>query len=91
MNAAVIRAESIDELCLAPLQTAADAQHRCDAIRVRHGRYGFDGPGLHAMAAGLEVCEEIIRGSSSKQMFDAFAESLARACCRPPAGEAPAA
>jgi hypothetical protein len=77
-NAALIRAESIDELCLAPLQDAADALHRCDAIRGRHGRYGFDGPGLQAMAAGLEVCEEIIRNSSPKQMFDAFGESIAR-------------
>lgn len=30
------------------------------------------------MAAGLEVCEEIIRNSSPKQMFDAFAESATR-------------
>lgn len=78
VNAALIRAESIDELCLAPLQDAADALRRCDAIRARHGRYGFDGPGLQAMAAGLEVCEEIIRNSSPKQMFDAFAESVTR-------------
>lgn len=80
-NAALIRAESIDELCLAPLQDAADALRRCDAIRARHGRYGFDGPGLQAMAAGLEVCEEIIRNSSPKQMFDAFAESVTRIYC----------
>jgi len=78
LNAALIRAESIDELCLAPLQAAADALRRCELICTRHGRYGFDGPGLQAMAAGLKVCEEIIRNSSPKQMFDAFAESLAR-------------
>jgi hypothetical protein len=78
LNAALIRAESIDELCLAPLQAAADALRRCDAIRARHGRYGFDGPGLQAMAAGLQVCEEIVRNSSPKQMFDALGESIAR-------------
>lgn len=78
LNAVMVRAEQIDELCLAPLHAAADALRRCDAIRGRHGRYGFDGPGLQAMAAGLEVCEAITRNSSPKQMFDAFVESLAR-------------
>jgi hypothetical protein len=77
-NAAVVRAEQIDELCLAPLRAAADALRRCDAIRGRHGRYGFDGPGLQAMAAGLEVCEAITRNSSPKQMFDAFAGAVSR-------------
>jgi hypothetical protein len=78
LNTVMVRAEQIDELCLAPLHAAADALRRCDAIRGRHGRYGFDGPGLQAMTAGLQVCEEITRNSSPRQMFDAFIESLAR-------------
>lgn len=78
LNAVMVRAEQIDELCLAPLHAAADALKRCDAIRGRHGRYGFDGPGLQAMAASLEVCEAITRNSSPKQMLDAFVESVAR-------------
>lgn len=55
-----------------------DSLRRCDAIRGRHGRYGFDGPSLRATATGLEVCEDIIRNSSQKQMLDAFVESLTR-------------
>ena len=78
LNTVMVRAEQIDELCLVPLHAAADALRRCDAIRGRHGRYGFDGPGLQAMAAGLQVCEEIPRNSSPRQMSDAFIESLAR-------------
>ncbi|SEF29803.1 hypothetical protein [Variovorax sp. NFACC26] len=78
LNTVMVRAEASDELCLAPLHAAADALRRCDAIRGRHGRYGFDGPGLQAMAAGLQVWEEIARNSSPRQMFDAFIESLAR-------------
>jgi hypothetical protein len=59
-------------------RTPADTLRRCDAIRGRHGRYGIDGLGLEAMAAGLEVCKEIIRSNSPNQMFDAFAESVSR-------------
>lgn len=77
INVGMVRAEQIDELCLAPLLAARDALIRCDAIRGRHGRYGFDGPGLQAMAAGLEVYEEMVRKSTPQQMHDALAESLA--------------
>jgi hypothetical protein len=77
LNAAMIRAKSIDELCLAQLQAAADALRRCDVIRAGNGRYGLDGRALHATAAGFESCEKIIRTSSPKQLFDAFAESAA--------------
>lgn len=77
-NAVIVRAEKIDELCLAPPHAATEALRRCDAIRSRHGRYGFDDPGLQARAAGLEVCEAITRNSSPRQMFDAFAEAVSR-------------
>ncbi|CAN7477654.1 hypothetical protein [Variovorax paradoxus] len=78
INVGMVRAEQIDELCLAPLLAARDALIRCDAIRGRHGRYGFDGPGLQAMAAGLEVYEEMVRKSTPQQMHNALAESVAR-------------
>jgi hypothetical protein len=77
-NTVLVRAEQVDELCLPPLHAARDALIRCDAIRGRHGRYGFDGLGIQAMAAGLEVCEEIVRKSTPQQMRDALAEAIAR-------------
>ena len=57
---------------------ARDALIRCDDIRGRHGRYGFDGPGLLAMAAGLELYEEMVRNSTPQQMREAMTASLAR-------------
>lgn len=78
INIGIIRAEQIDPLCVAPILAARDALIRCDEIRGRHGRYGFDGPGIHAMATGLEVYEEMLRHSSPQQMREAMTESIAR-------------
>lgn len=78
VNVGLIRAEQIDELCVVPMLAARDALLRCDDIRGKHGRYGFDGPGLQAMATGLEVYEEILRNSTPLQMTDALRLSIAR-------------
>ena len=78
INVGILRAEQIDEACVAPMLGARDALIRCDDIRGRHGRYGFDGPGLLAMAAGLEVYEEMVRNSTPQQMREAMTASLAR-------------
>jgi hypothetical protein len=78
INVGIVRAEQIDQACVAPMLDARDALIRCDDIRGRHGRYGFDGPGLLAMAAGLEVYEEMVRNSTPQQMREAMTASLAR-------------
>ena len=78
INVGIVRAEQIDPACVAPMLAARDALIRCDDIRGRHGRYGFDGPGLAAMAAGLEVYEEMVRNSTPQQMRDAMTLSIAR-------------
>ena len=75
INVGLIRAEQIDAVCVTPMVAARDALIRCDGIRGRHGRYGFDGPGLHAMTAGLEVYEEMLRNSTPQQMAEAAATS----------------
>ena len=75
VNVGLVRAEQIDPVCVAPMVAARDALIRCDGIRGRHGRYGFDGPGLHAMTAGLEVYEEMLRNSTPQQMAEAAATS----------------
>jgi len=78
INVGMVRAEQIDELCVPPMLAARDALIRCDAIRGKHGRYGFDGPGLQAMATGLEVYEEILRNSSPQQMTEALHHAMTR-------------
>lgn len=78
INLGLVRAEQIDELCVGPMLAARDALIRCDEIRGKHGRYGFDGPGLQAMAYGLEVYEEIMRNSTPLQMREAMTASIAR-------------
>ncbi|MNY35119.1 hypothetical protein D3C86_1695040 [compost metagenome] len=71
INVGLVRAEQIDPVCVAPMVAARDALIRCDGIRGRHGRYGFDGPGLQAVAAALDVYEEILRNSTPQQMAEA--------------------
>jgi len=78
INTGMVRAEQIDELCVQPMLAARDALLRCDAIRGRNGHYGFDGPGLQAMVAGLEVYEEMLRKSSPAQMQEAMRVSIHR-------------
>lgn len=78
INVGIIRAEQIDPVCVPPILAARDALIRCDEIRGRHGRYGFDGPGIAAMTAGLEVYEEMLRNSSPQQMREAMKASMAR-------------
>ncbi len=78
MNVGLIRAEQIDAVCVTPMVAARDALIRCDGIRGRHGRYGFDGPGLHAIVIGLEVYEEMLRNSTPHQMCLALTASIGR-------------
>lgn len=78
VNVGIVRAEQINPACIEPMLAARDALIRCDDIRGRHGRYGFDGPGLLAMAAGLEVYEEMVRNSTPQQMREAMTASIAR-------------
>ena len=78
INVGIVRAEQIDELCVMPMLAMRDALIRCDEIRGKHGRYGFDGPGLQAMATGLEVYEEMVRNSTPQQMREAMTISIAR-------------
>lgn len=75
INVGITRAEQIDPLCIPPM---LDALIRCDEIHGRHGRYGFDGPGLQAMTTGLEVYEEMLRNSTPQQMRDAMTLSIKR-------------
>lgn len=73
INLAKVRALSIDEILANGIEKAQDAMMKCKARRQQHGRYGFDGQGLQAMAYAVEAHEEIVKLSSPKQMLDAMA------------------
>jgi len=75
INVGLIRAEQIDAVCVTPMVAARDALIRCDGIRGRHGRYGFDGLGLQAVVTALDVYEEMLRNSTPQQMADAATTS----------------
>lgn len=63
LNATVVGAESIDELCLGPLLSASNARRRCDAIRSQYGRHGFDGLRLQAMLSASKTACAIARSN----------------------------
>ena len=68
INLAKLRAMDIDETLADALERAQDAMTACRERLRRHGRYGFDGPGLQSMTWALDAHEEIVRHSSPRQM-----------------------
>jgi hypothetical protein len=77
-NVGLIRAEMIDPLAAQTMAMGLDALLSADGIRIRHGRYGFNGPDLPAMADALELYEGILRMSTPKQMMDALSIAAER-------------
>lgn len=78
INVGLLRAEQIAPACVDAMLAARDALIQCDEIRGRHGRYGFNGPGLASMVAGLDLYEEMVRKSTPQQMRMAMTASLKR-------------
>jgi hypothetical protein len=68
----------IDPLAAQTMAMGLDALVSADGIRIRHGRYGFSGPDLPAMADALELYEGILRMSTPKQMTDALSIAAER-------------
>jgi len=78
VNIASIRAEAISPDLVAILAAAGEAMNECQRIHEQHGRYGLTGPGRHALAAGIDAYEAILRASSPRQMQLAEQEVLRR-------------
>lgn len=78
LNIGLIRAEAIDPLAEETMLAGMEAVKRCDAIFARHGRYGFTGPDLTAVADALNLYEDILRLSTPKMMEDALKEVARR-------------
>lgn len=73
INLAKVRAMDIDAILANQIEQAQDAMMRCKARKQKHDTYGYDGPGLQAMAYAMDAQEEIVKLSSPKQMLDAMA------------------
>lgn len=78
LNVGLIRAESIGQEVVEAMKLAMEAILECHRLHERHGRWGFTGPGLHAMNAALEFYEQILGSSSPNQMEAAVKESYRR-------------
>lgn len=72
INLAKVRALEIDECLADQLEVAQDAMMRCKERYAKHGRFGFDGPGLQSVIEALDANEEIVRNSSPRQMEKAM-------------------
>ena len=68
LNLARIRAEQIDPSLSEEIGIAQAALGRCKDRYLRTGTFGFDGPGLQAMHAGLDCHEAITNASGPRQM-----------------------
>ena len=60
--------DEFDNPMLPILKAAIAAMERCRARFKKLGRWGFDGPALDDMDAGVEIYETIIQASSPAQM-----------------------
>lgn len=78
INTTMVRSESIDPLCTKTAIDARDALMRCWNRFERIGKLGFDGPGLAAVEAGIELHEQLIKLSTPLQMMQALQEVVQR-------------
>lgn len=75
---AQVRAEKIDPLAEQTMLAGIAALESCDRIHQRHGRYGFTGPDLVAVADAIELYEGILRLSAPVMMEAAATEAARR-------------
>ena len=78
LNTALVLAERIDDEVVAVILDAHEAMYRCRDRFDKHGRFGFDGPGIAAMVDALDVYDQMVRLGTPKQILDASAEAYRR-------------
>lgn len=82
INTTLVRSEAVDPLCEQTAIAARDALMRCWHRHERTGVWGFDGPALAEIDAGLDLHEQLIRNSTPLQMADALREVIRRGRCK---------
>ena len=78
INTTMVRSEAVDPLCEQTAIAARDALMRCWHRHQKTQRWGFDGPALYEIEAGISLHEELIRNSTPVQMIEALREVMAR-------------
>ncbi len=81
INTAMVRSEQVDPLCEQTAIAARDALMRCWHRHERTGVWGFDGPALLEVEAGIDLHEQLIRLSTPLQMIEALRTVMQRGRC----------
>ena len=71
LNLAMARACEIDEALAQMLHASHDAMNRLRERYLSTNKWGFDGPGIQAVAEGLGIAQTIMDSSSPQQMINA--------------------
>jgi len=77
INVTIIRSRDIDPLCEQTAGDASDALVRMYQRAGRTGTWGFDGPGIGQVEAGIDLHEQLCRLSTPLQMMGAMRTVLA--------------
>lgn len=78
VNVALIRSESVDQLCV---ETCQRAQHALMAVLARSqrlGKWGLDAAGLQDIPPAIDLHEQLLELSTPLQMQKAFNETIRR-------------
>ena len=78
LNTALVRSETIDDLCVHTCQLAQAALMRCIERHHRLGVWGFDALALQEIPAAIELHESILELSTQGQMQEAMQVVLTR-------------
>lgn len=80
LNTALVMAERIAPEAEDVIKAAHAAMGECDALHARHGRFGFTGPGMTAVADALALYAQIISLSTPRQILAAVDQGHQRMC-----------
>jgi len=78
INCTMVRSEEVDPMCEYTAIAARDALMRTWHRWEKTGKWGFDGPALAEVEAGIDLHEQLIRLSTPGQMVKAMREVIRR-------------
>lgn len=78
INVALIRSETIDQLCVETCQRAQDALMSILARSKRLGKWGLDAAGLQDIPPAIDLHEQLLKLSTPLQLQKAMNEAIQR-------------
>lgn len=78
LNVGLVRSEQFDGLAEQTAREGRDALMRCWERHERTQRWGFDGPGLQAVADALDLHEHMLTVSTPQEMHNAMVAVMNR-------------